>query len=175
MTIMTSKLKTHIYCYDEHRGFSEDVRKRFADTERYLVISFLTREEFIEHLKKDKEHKFCKVVILGVHDSKEHLEIIEQLTMQIKRIDHRAGLILLGNADKIEEIKKSVKFNIDAYIPKNTNSILRIHNAVKKLISEHSIVIFKKKRNFSFYILLSFLALSAMLILFAYFKLPQYF
>jgi hypothetical protein len=95
--------------------------------------------------------------------------------MEIKRIDPRTGLILLGPPDKMDEIKKTVKFNIDAYIPKNANSILRIHNTVKKLISEHSIGIFRKKRNFSFYILLGFILLSAILILFAYFKLPGYF
>jgi len=68
-----------------------------------------------------------------------------------------------------------MKFNIDAYIPKNANSILRIHNTVKKLISEHNIGIFRKRRNFSFYILLAFLLLSALLIIVAYFKLPEYF
>ncbi len=42
--------------------------------------------------------------------------------MEIKKIDHRTGLILIGPPDKMEEIKKTVKFNIDAYIPKNANS-----------------------------------------------------
>jgi DNA-binding NarL/FixJ family response regulator len=172
---MAKSTITHIFCYDDHRGFSEDVRKRFFDTDRYLVFSFQTREEFIDHLEKEKEHDFCKVAILGVHDTQEHLEMIEELTMLVKKIDQKTGLILLGQADKIEEIKKSVKFNIDTYIPKNANTILRIHNAVKKLISEHSIGIFKKRRNFSIYILLSFLALSLLFILIARLKLSGYF
>jgi hypothetical protein len=172
---MAKNIKTHLFCYDDHRGFSEDVRKRFTDTSRYTVISFQTREEFINHLEVEKEHNFCKVAILGMHDTKEQFEMIDQLTMEIKRIDPRTGLILIGPVDKMEEIKKTVKFNIDAYIPKNANSILRIHNTVKKLISEHSIGIFRKKRNFSFYILLAFLLFSALLILIAYFNLPGYF
>ena len=172
---MAKNIKTHIFCYDDHRGFTEDVRKRFTDTARYTVVSFPTREEFINHLEEEKEHNFCKVAILGVHDTKEQFEMIEQLTMEIKRIDPWTGLILLGPPDKMEEIKKSMKFNIDAYIPKNANSILRIHNTVKKLISEHNIGIFRKRRNFSFYILLAFLLLSALLIIVAYFKLPEYF
>src|ERR1035437_9630824 len=101
--------------------------------------------------------------------------MIDQLTMEIKRIDSKTGLILLGPPDKMDEIKKSVKFNIDAYIPKNTNSILRIHNAVKRLISQHSIGIFKRRRNLSLYILLTFLLVSALFLLFAFFRLPQYF
>lgn len=172
---MAKNIKTHLFCYDDHRGFSEDVRKRFSDAARYTVLSFQTREDFINHLEDEKEHNFCKVAILGVHDTKDQIEMIDQLTMDIKRIDPRTGLILLGPPDKMEEIKKSVKFNVVAYIPKNANSVLRIHNTVKKLISEHSIGIFRKRRNFSFYILLAFLLLSALIILVAYLRLPEYF
>ena len=164
---MAKNIKTHLFCYDDHRGFSEDVRKRFTDLSRYTVLSFQTREEFIKHLEEEKEHNFCKVAILGLHDTKEQFEMIDQLTMEIKKIDPRTGLILLGPPDKMEAIKKSVKFNIDAYIPKNANSILRIHNTVKKLISEHSMGIFRKRRNFSFYILLGFILLSIITIIVA--------
>jgi len=172
---MAKNVKTHLFCYDDHRGFSEDVRKRFTDLSRYTVISFQTREEFIKHLEEEKEHNFCKVAILGLHDAKEQFEMIDQLTMEIKKIDPRTGLILLGPPDKMEAIKKSVKFNIDAYIPKNANSILRIHNTVKKLISEHSMGIFRQRRNFSIYILLGFILLSIVTIIIAWLRLPQYF
>lgn len=172
---MVTNIKTHLFCYDDHRGFTEDVRKQFTDSTRYTMTSFPTREEFINHLVKEKEPNICKVAILGVHDTKENIEMIYQLTMEIKKIDSRTGLILVGPPDKMEEIKKTVKFNIDAYIPKNSNAVLRIANTVKKLISEHSIWIYRKKRNFSFYILLASLLLSALLILIAYFRLPEYF
>lgn len=172
---MATNIKTHLFCYDDHRGFSEDVRKRFTDTARYTVISFQTREEFIDHLEEEKVHNFCKIAILGAHDTKEQFEMIDQLTMEIKKIDARTGLIVIGPPDKMEEIKKTVKHNIDAFIPKNANAILRIHNTVKKLISEHSIGIFKKRRNFSLYVLFAFLFLSVLLIIAAYFKFPEYY
>ena len=172
---MPKNINTHLYCYDDHRGFSEDIRKRFSDRSRYTVESFQTREEFINLLAEEKEGNFCKVAILGLHDTKEQFEMIDQLTVEIKKIDPRTGLILLGPSDKMEVIKKTLKFNIDAYIPKNTNSILRIHNTVKKLISEHSIGIFRKKRNLSFYVLLGFLFISVILIIVAWFRFPQYF
>ena len=172
---MAKNIKTHLFCYDDHRGFTEDVRKQFIDAGKYTVVSFQTREDFINHLEKEKEHKFCKVAILGLHDTKEQFEMIDQLTMETKRIDPKTCLILLGPPDKMEVIKKTVKFNIDAYIPKNANSILRIHNTVKKLISEHSMGIFRKRRNFSLYILLSFILISAVLILIAYLRWPEYF
>ena len=172
---MARNIKTHIFCYDDHRGFAEDVRKRFSDTSRYTVISFPTREEFINHIEQERVHNFCKIAILGLHDSKEQFEMIDRMTIEIKKIDHRTGLILIGPTDKIEEIKKTVKYNIDAYIPKNANSILRINNTVKKLISEHSIGVFRKRRNFSLYVLLTFFILSALLALIAFYRLPQYF
>jgi DNA-binding NarL/FixJ family response regulator len=172
---MTKNLKTHIYCYDDHRGFSEDIRKRFEDTARYIVVSYPTREEFINQLMKEKEHKFCKVAILGLHDSAEQIDMIGRLTMEVKKIDPNTGLILLGPPDKMDTIRKAVKFNIDDYIPKNGNSILRIHNIVKKLISEHSLGVFRKKMNLSIYILLGFLLLAAGSVIFALIRFPRYF
>jgi hypothetical protein len=172
---MAKNIKTHLYCYDDHRAFAEDVKRRFIDTKRYTVLSFQTREDFISCLETEKLSNFCKVAILGMHDSPEQFEMISQLTAEVKSIDQRTGLILVGPPDKMNDIKKAVKFNIDAYIPKNANAILRIHNTVKRLISQHSIGIFKKRRNFSFYILLAFLLISALLAAIAYIKLPGYF
>jgi DNA-binding NarL/FixJ family response regulator len=97
--------------------------------------------------------------------------MIDRLAAEVKKIDAKTGLILLGPPDKMEMIRKTVRFNIDAYIPKNANSVLRIHNAVKKLISEHSIGIFRKRSHISIYVLLGFVLISVILIL-ALFYLP---
>jgi hypothetical protein len=172
---MPGNIKVHLFCYDDHRGFSGDVRKRFSDTARYTVLSFQTRKEFIDRLKAEKNHNFCKVAILGVHDTKEQIEMMHHLTMEIKSIDSLTGIILLGTPEKMEEIEKTVKFNIEAYIPKNANSVLRIHNTVKKLTSEHNIKILKRRRNLSLWLLLGFLILSSLILLVAYFNLPEYF
>lgn len=172
---MAINLKTHIYCYDDHRAFSEDVKKRFADTGRYTVTSFPTTEEFISILEKEREASFCKVAILGVHDTPDQIQMIDKLTLEIKRIDPLTGLILIVPADKRDDIKKIIKYNIDACIPKNANTILRIHNTVKKLISEHSIGIFRKRRNLSLYILTGFLIVAAIVTVISFFKMPHYF
>jgi DNA-binding NarL/FixJ family response regulator len=166
---------TYLLCYDDHRNFTEDIRKRFSDTTRYTVESFHNVQEFMDNCRKEKEKRSCKVAIIGVPDAKEQFEMIEEMTMEIKKIDPETGLILLAPGDKMEDLKKAVRFNIDAYIPRNSNAVLRIHNAVKKLISEQSIVIFRKRRNFSFYVFLGFLGLIVLLILIAWLKLPQYF
>jgi hypothetical protein len=172
---MGKTIKTSLYCFDDHRGFTEELRKRFTDTARYSVFSFNTREEFLGSLASAKDKGFCKVAILGVHDTKDHFELIEQMTLEVKRLDQGTGLILICPTDKIEEIKKSIRFNIDAFIPKNSNTILRIHNIVKKLIGEHNVRFYRKKRNFSFYLLLAFFLLSLITTAIAFIRFPQYF
>jgi hypothetical protein len=172
---MPKNIKTHLFCFDDHRGFTTDVRKQFLDLSKYTIVSFQTREELIDILEQERERDYCKVAILGLHDSKEQYEMIDHLSREIKRIDPHTRLILMGPPDKMEEIKKIVKFNIEAYIPLNVNSMLRLHNAVKKLISEHSIGIFRKRRNMSVYISLGFILLCILLVVIAYFRFPQYF
>jgi DNA-binding NarL/FixJ family response regulator len=172
---MAKAVKTYLFCYDDHRNFSEDVKKRFSDQSRYKVVSFHNMDDFVNQLIKEKEHNFCKVAILGLQDTQENFEVIDHLTLEIKKIDRSTGVILLGPADKMEEIKKAIRLNIDSYIPRNANQVLRIHNTVKKLISEHSLAIYRKRRNFSFYFLLIFLAFAIILTIVAYFKFPLYF
>ncbi len=172
---MSGIIKTHIYCYDDHRGFAEEVKKRFADQSKYYVASYQTREEFIARLESDKLFKFCKVAMLGLHDTQDQFDMIEKLTKEVKRIDQHTGLILLGPSERMESIKRTIKFNIDAYIPKNRNLILRTHNSVKKLISEHSINLLRKRSRISFFALIGFLLLTCCILIAAYFKLPMYF
>lgn len=166
---------TYILCYDDNKSFTSDIRQRFSDTTRYCVESYHNAEEFMESVSREREKNSCKVAIIGAPDSKEKFEITDQMTIGVKKADPSAGLILLAAPDKIDDLKKAVRFNIDAYIPKNSNSILRIHNAVKKLISERNITIFRSRRNFSFYVLLGFLFLAGIMIVIAWLKLPEYF
>jgi DNA-binding NarL/FixJ family response regulator len=172
---MPAKLLTTLLCYDDHRSFTEDVRKRFSDATQYEVLSFHTKQDFLDQCNKESDNSSCKVAIIGVPDAKEQFQSIDEMTMEIKRIDPKTGLILLVPGDKMEDLKKVVRFNIDSYIPRNANTILRLHNAVKRIISEHSIAFYKKRRNISVWFLVGFLILSTLAVLFAYFRFPKYF
>jgi DNA-binding NarL/FixJ family response regulator len=172
---MAKPVKTYLICYDDHRNFSEDVKKRFSDQSKYNVITFYNKDDYLNHLLKLKENNFCKVAILGLQNTKENFEIIDHLTTEIKKIDMSTGIILLGPPDKMEEIKKAIRINIDSYIPRNANQVIRIHNTVKKLVSEHSLLIYRKKRNFSFYFLMIFIAVAILLAVIAFFEFPDYF
>jgi hypothetical protein len=172
---MPKSTKTYLFCYDDHRSFADNVRKRFSDTSRYKVFVFHNLDDLVNQLVAEKEHASCKVAVLGVQDSGDNYEVIDHLTVKIKKIDSSIGIILLGPPDKIDGIKKVIRINIDSYIPFNANQILRIHNTVKKLQSEHSLLIYRRRRNFSFYFLLAFIAVSVLLVVIAYFRFPQYF
>jgi DNA-binding NarL/FixJ family response regulator len=172
---MPKNLKTYLFCFDDHRNFSEDVRARFSDKSKYTVVAFHNQDDFLNHLSREKEHKYCKVAILGLQDDSEYYETIDHLTLEIKKIDCSIGIILLCPHNKMEEIKRTIKINIDSYIPRNANQVLRIHNTVKKLMSEHSLSIYRKRRNFSFYFLLGFLAVAIIFAIIAYFRFPLYF
>jgi DNA-binding NarL/FixJ family response regulator len=172
---MPVQKKTILICYDDHRSFTEDIRKRFSDSSRYNVVSFHTRQDFITCCKTESDNRECKIAIIGVPDTREQFQAIEDLTLEIKRIDQKTGLILLAQGDKMDDLKKIIKFNIDSYIIRNTNMILRLHNAVKKIISEHSIVLYKKRRNFALYVLSGFLFLSLAAFLVACLLFPECF
>jgi DNA-binding NarL/FixJ family response regulator len=172
---MANPVITYIFCLDDHKGFSEDVKKRFSDTERYTVDISHNRDEILRHIGNSSGFNSCKVAILGLHDSKENFEQAEKIISEIKKSDLRTGIILLIPPDKVDEVKKTVRSNVDAYIPRNANSILRIHNMVKRFISEYNLDIYRRRKKISVYVLLGFVVLSAILALLAYFRLPEYF
>jgi len=172
---MAKTKMTYLICYDDHRNFTEDIKKRFSDTSRYQVASFHNKQDLLDYCSKEAENNSCKVAVIGVPDAREQFESVDELTQEIRNSDPGTGLILLVPPDKMDDLKKVVKFNIDAYIPRNSNSILRIHNTVKKLFSEYNISIFRRKRNISVYVLLLFIVLAAILLIAARLKFPEYF
>ena len=172
---MAGTLQTYLFCFDDHKSFSEDVKKRFSDISKYIVTVSHNREEFIRCLGANRDISSCKVAIIGLHESKENFEMADHLIQDIKEIDRSTGIILLAPPDRIEELKKTARQNVDSYIPKNSNTVLRIHNTVKKLISEHSLGIYRKKRSLSLYILLVFVLVAILFAVIARYKLPLYF
>jgi len=172
---MAKITQTYLFCLDDHRSFSEDIKKRFSDQTKYKVLVAHNREEFVRNLEGEKDHNFCKVALIGLHESKENFEMADHLIFDIKKIDRSTGIILLAPPEKIEELKKTARFNVDSYIPRNANTVLRVHNTVKKLMSEHSLLIFRRKRAVSMYALGIFILISLIFLTVARLKLPMYF
>jgi hypothetical protein len=172
---MAGKMKTYLYCFDDHRNFSEDVKKRFSDPEQYNVYSFQAREDLINQLRGTKEHNLCKIAILGLNYNEDHLKLIEEIIGEIKKTDNRTGLILLCTPGKMDDARNKIRHHIDAIIPNNANSILRIHNTIKNIKSERNVEAYRIRRNVSFFILIGSVVLSLIIALYAYFKYSWYF
>jgi hypothetical protein len=172
---MTRINQAYLFCLDEHRTFSEDVKKRFSDTSKYRVIPASSQHEFLKTIENEKDHHFCKIAVITIYEAKEQRLVIENLAKAVKETDPSASLILVHPVDRGEEINKTVKFNIDGFIPRNDNAIIRLHNIVKRLIGFHNLEISRKRRKRSLVFLVIFAVLSAILLLLAYFKYPIYF
>lgn len=172
---MAEQVKTHIYCLDDHKSYSEEVKKRFSDTTRYLVHVFHNRDEVIGKLKDDHEEIWCKVAILGIYDAGENFETTAAIASDIRKIDSKTGIIILVPPEKSDAASRTFISGVNALIPRTSSSILRVHNAVKKIISEHNLRIYRRRRNMSVYVLLAALLTALAFALFAYFRFPVYF
>jgi hypothetical protein len=172
---MSGTDKTYLYCYDDRRSFSEEIRNRFSDQARYSLFIYHNSDDFINQIIKEKENRFCNIAIIGVHEAGEDIPIIDQLMANIRTTNNSIRIIMICHPEKIGEIKKKLKLNADSYIPNNSNLILRTHNIVKKIISEYHLSIFRSRRNLSIYVLAGFVLIALILGAIAFFVYPQYF
>ncbi|MGB8492461.1 MAG: hypothetical protein WCE64_15510, partial [Bacteroidales bacterium] len=164
---MARTKQTYIFCLDEKRIFPEDVRKRFSDPAKYRVMSFSSKKDLINSFSGEAGHAFCSVAVLSVYDDASNGQMTEEIISEVSAVDPDAGLVIVYPEARGDEIRKQVRFNVDAYIPNNNNSIFRLHNIVKKLISERNLEIGRRRRNLSFYVLLGILILSGVILLIA--------
>jgi len=171
---MASLIRTILYCFDPHRSFSDDITRRFSDSARYEVKIFHSAKEMSLAFVDEKDKRACRIAIIGVSDPKE-ANGADELVTDLKNTVNDTGIIIIVNPGAHEEIAKLIKFNIDAWVPLNANTVLRVHNAVKKHISEYNIVFFLKKRNISAYALISLIVLFILLLIFSWFRFPIYF
>jgi len=172
---MAAAGKTHIFCLDDHRAFGEEIKKRFSDATKYNVTVSHNEDDFLRLFFAEKSKKICKVIIIGIHDSRDNYQITENLISRIKSTNPETGILLVVNPEKMDEAAKKLRFNVDLFVPRNSNMILRVHNAVKKHISEHNLRIYRKRRNISLMVLAVFLAISLIILFIARLKFPEYF
>ncbi len=166
--------KTYIFILDDHRSFCEEIKGKFDDRDRYALSSYQNIEEFRQHITTGRDRHLCRIAILILNDNGDQTEVIKGLVDNIKSHDSSTGVIVVYKADKIEDIN-NVGLNADVLIPRNTNSLLRIHNAVKRHVSGHTIGIIKRKRNVALYLLLAFTVISLMIGTITAFLHPEYF
>lgn len=172
---MAARSRTAVICLDDHRNFSDDIRKRFTDTSRYEVSVYHNGDDLLKNFTSLKQGAGCRIVLIGIHDTKESRTAVEVLVEKIKTHEPAAGILIIVNPEKIEEARRELRFNIDGFVPRNSNMVLRIHNAVKKHISEYNLDIYRKRRKISVIFLVAGIILSLIILIIARSRFPLYF
>lgn len=158
---------TYIFCLDNNRQFCDDLRKRFSDQAKYSFFSLSSPEDILRESAGIRKRRTSKVVLISINGSNLQLPEVESFTRDLKKADPYTGLIIVHTAERTEEIKKSIVFNIDAYIQKNGNAIPRVHNAVRKLISEHILRLARKRLRTALFATVAFLIFTGIFFLLA--------
>lgn len=165
----------HLICYDEHRTYPEEMKKRFADPDKYRISLVVSQKELLKQFEADTDKSKAKVAVMVLSELNEIHENIESVARDIKRSSPCAGVMLVCPGEKIEGLRKISSLSFDDIIPKNDNSVLRLHNAVKKYVSAKNLDRMKKHRNISLIVLLAFIFLAALGIIIARVRYPVYF
>ena len=101
--------------------------KRFK---RVHFSTFHTAQDCINDM-----HNNPDVVVLDYHlaanDSKEKLNGIDVLK-KIKRLSRNVQVIILSGQDKVEVSAKAIKAGAHDYVAKGENTIIRLHNIIRK-------------------------------------------
>lgn len=171
---MVSKM-THILVYDYHRHFSEKIIKRFPDKSRYTLSFFINKQAFINHCQAISGTNSCVVSIIFYNEPIETIGLLNDFLSAIKETCANTSIIIVSLLSNLEEIKMRLTTNIDDIIPVNNNTILRIHNTVKRVFIEYNILYYRKRRDNTLKFTILVLATAIITFLTTYYLHPEIF
>jgi hypothetical protein len=166
---------TYLFCLDDKRSYSVEVKRRFNDASRYMVFVSQSRNELLNLVKEYIPRIGYKIAILPYYNLPEFSEPVQALAKEIQRISQGLSIVLLVHGDSPEESVQKSGIEAYSWVPASNNSILRIHNSVKKLISEKSLEVRTRRRKFALWLFIAVLMISLIGIVAAYLRFPQYF
>lgn len=172
---MKSILKTNIICFDEHRHFTAQIKNSFSDTDRYHIASFNNRQAFTDYCKKVKDDGTFNIAIIGLFEFGTDTEFFENLMAKIGEAAGEIHIIVIASPCKIEYYKDRAATEADVFIPYNSNAILRVRNAVQRMIAGYHVVRLEKCRNNSLSVMAVFLFVGGLLLLLVRLKWPVLF
>lgn len=151
--------KIKLFCLDDHRSFSDEIRKKFADDHRFQIYSTNNKEEYIKTLSLQQSKLSVIVPIAAIHNNREQIESLNQVFRDPRLEKFFQSVILLVPPEKYEELCLETTIPAYSFIPRNTNFMLRLNNTIKKMVSEHNLITQKYARNVFLWILISVTAL----------------
>ncbi|MBE0676736.1 MAG: hypothetical protein IH591_18920 [Bacteroidales bacterium] len=172
---MVSPEFTYLFCLDEKRTYSVEVRRRFNDATRYEVLVSQSRHELLNLVRQHRTGRGYRVALLPFADTHDQNDPVRTIAAEIQEVSPDIILILLVTGDSPEELVAKSGIRPYSWVPATNNSVLRIHNSVKKLISEKNLALKTKRIRRVFRILVSFLFAGLLLLIYCRFRFPQYF
>lgn len=172
---MNTVILTNIICFDEYNNFVEKVITKFSDTEKYKLATFHNKQTFVDYCEKMNESEQCNVAIIGCFEQDEAMKNSVSVVEAVKAVNPKIGVVAVVPPEKMDLCIKRITSGVDDFIPQNNNAVTRVHNSVKKIISQYNVAVLEKYRNRT--ILAA--ALFVLLMIFAAFVLhlsyPQFF
>ncbi len=129
---MAVKEFTHLFCLDDKKSYSAEIKNRFSDSSRYNVIVSSSPSEIINSVKSSQAKKCFKVAVIPLPDKPDKRSAAESFAMSLLSESPDINIILMTHGDR----PANLPFPFYSSVPANNNSIHRIHNSVKRLISE---------------------------------------
>lgn len=166
---------TYIYCHDEKRTFSVEVKKRFNDTDRYEVLVSSGRHELLSLAGKHRLALGFRVALIPLSGAADQIDQVKNLIDELRAISPGIQIILIVSGESPEEIVARSGIRPYSWVPVSNNSVLRIHNSVKKLISEATLTKKTRRVKIAFRILMGFAVAALLLLVYARLRFPQYF
>jgi hypothetical protein len=166
---------TYLFCLDEKKSYSVEVRRRFNDATRYEVLVSQSRHELLNLVKQYRQARGLKVALLPFADTSDQNEPVKTIAAEIEMVVPDIVIILLVSGEVPEELVAKSGINAYSWVPATNNSVLRIHNSVKKLISEENLTRKIKRKKRVLGVLMASVIAVLLLLLYSRFRFPQYF
>jgi hypothetical protein len=172
---MASPEFTYLFCLDEKRTYSVEVKRRFNDESRYEVLVSQSRHELLNLVTQHRLSRGHRVAVLPFADTNDQNDPVRTIAADIQAVSPDIIIILLVAGESPEELVIKSGIKPYSWVPVTNNSVLRIHNSVKKLISEKNLLLKTKRIKRVFRILVTFLFAALMILIYCRFRFPNYF
>ncbi len=166
---------TYLFCLDEKRSYSVEVKRRFNDSTRYEVITSQSRHEFLNLVKQYRAGRSTRIALLPFADTHDQNDPVKTIAAEIREVNPDIIIILLVSGESPDELVAKSGINPFAWVPATNNSVLRIHNAVKKLISEKNLTMKTRRIRRTGRILVGLIIAALLVLVYSIFRFPQYF
>ena len=150
-------------------------KRRFNDSTRYEVLASQSRHEFLNMVKQYRSGSSTKVALLPFADTHDQNDPVKTIATEIQAVSEDIIIILLVSGDSPDELVAKSGINPYAWVTATNNSVLRIHNVVKKLISEKNLTMKTKRIRRTGRILVGVIIAALLFLVYSIFRFPQYF